>query len=408
MASLILLAGHCMEMRGEDIVLSGIVKEKNGKKRLPGVSLTVPGSNIGTVSNSDGSFVIKVPDSLINNGVNAEYLGYKSYLLRIKPEGKRIRNIVIPLEMTGKVLDEYVVYGSDPRYLVEEALGKISRNYSQRRNLFTSFYRETIKKGKRYLGISEAIIEVLKNSYSVRTISGDKVRIIKGRRLLSPQQTDTLAVKLMGGPMLPVVLDVVKNEELFFSPNELDLYKFKMEPMTYIDDRLQFVVSFKPEGKADYPLHKGKIYIDRETLSITKTEFNVDVSDSDKATRTILRKKPRGLHFKPQELECVVAYKYQDGVSYLNYIQTTTRFKCDWKRRLFSSGYTISAEMVMVDRDDNPQTGIQNKNAYRGKDVFSDMVDDFKDEDFWKDYNIIPPTESLEKAVLKLEGGKKL
>lgn len=30
------------------------------------------------------------------------------------------------------------------------------------------------------------------------------------------------------------------------------------------------------------------------------------------------------------------------------------------------------------------------------------MVDNFSDADFWNDYNIIEPTESLEKAVLKL------
>lgn len=101
-------------------------------------------------------------------------------------------------------------------------------------------------------------------------------------------------------------------------------------------------------------------------------------------------------------MEFVVTYKFRDGVSYLNYIRSKTRFKCDWKRRLFSSGYTACAEMVMVDRDENPAEGIARKEAFRERDIFSDKVDDFADSDFWKDYNIIEPTESLEKAVAKL------
>lgn len=56
----------------------------------------------------------------------------------------------------------------------------------------------------------------------------------------------------------------------------------------------------------------------------------------------------------------------------------------------------------MVDRDDNPVSSISRKDAFGKRDIFSDMVENFNDSDFWKDYNIIEPTESLEKAVVKL------
>lgn len=185
-------------------------------------------------------------------------------------------------------------------------------------------------------------------------IAGDRVQIVKGRRLVSQRSSDTLAVKIVGGPTLPIVFDFVKNEDALFALKELNYYNFKMEPTVTIDNRRQFVISFKPKVKVDYALYSGNVYIDQETQSFTRAEFSLDVSDKEKATRVILYKKPRGLHFKPQEIEFIVTYKYQDGLSYLNYIRTKTRFKCAWKRRLFSSGYTVYAEMVMVDRDDNP------------------------------------------------------
>lgn len=383
------------------VVISGTIKEKVHKKKLADVSLSVPGSNIATITNADGFFSIKVPRKRIKEGIRAEHIGYKTII--INPQnliGKE--DYVVWMEPPVMKLDEVTVYGAEPRSLIESAINKIPQNYSASQNLFSAFYRETIQKGKRYIGVSEAIVNVSKKPYRIRHIKGDRVQIVKGRRLMSQKSSDTIAVKIVGGPALPVVLDVVKNPDVLLNLSELDYYDFKMEPMALIDDRQQFVVSFRPKVKIDYALHIGKVYIDRETQSFTRAEFSLDVSDKEKATKAILYKKPRGLHFKPQEIEFVVTYKFQDGISYLNYIRTKTRFKCDWKRRLFSSGYAAYAEIVMVDREENPLSSISRKDAFDTREIFYDMVDNFSDADFWNDYNIIEPTESLEKAVLKL------
>ena len=209
-------------------------------------------------------------------------------------------------------------------------------------------------------------------------------------------------MKIVGGPTLPVILDFVKNSDFLFDSNDLKYYTFSMKRPVCIDDRMQYVIRFSPKVKLGYALCEGLIYIDQESLSFSKAEFNLDMSDKDKATNAILRKKPRGLRFKPQELAFTVVYKLVDGISYLNYIKTKTRFKCDWKRRLFSSGYTTYAEMVIVDRMDNPEIGISRKLAFGNNDIFYDKVENYWDSNFWNDYNIIEPTESLEKAVDKL------
>lgn len=384
-------------------VVSGVVKDSVHKHRLAGTSLSVGGSNISTVANADGFFSIKIPRQMLGAGIKAEHIGYAPTMVDVANQADGLTMLTIWMNPSAKMLGEVTVYGAEPRTLVEQAIRKIPHNYPASQNMFSSFYRETIQKGKRYIGVSEAIVNVLKKPYNTRRIGGDRVQVVKGRRLVSQRGSDTLAVKIVGGPALSVVLDVVKNEDVLFSLPELDYYEFRMEPTTSIGDRPQFVVSFEPRVTVDYALHKGRVYIDQETQSFTRAEFSLDVSDRDKATRAILFKKPHGLHFRPQEMEFIVTYKYQDGVSYLNYIRTKTRFKCDWKRRLFSSGYTAYAEMVMVDRDDNPACSIPRKESFGQRDIFYDMVDDFSDNDFWKDYNIIEPTESLEKAVSKLK-----
>ncbi|MDE7368629.1 MAG: carboxypeptidase-like regulatory domain-containing protein, partial [Muribaculaceae bacterium] len=77
----LLLVGIPLEVCSNDVVISGTVKNRANKKKLPSVSLTIPGTNIGTVSNADGIFTLKIPDSLSINGINAELLGFKSYFI---------------------------------------------------------------------------------------------------------------------------------------------------------------------------------------------------------------------------------------------------------------------------------------------------------------------------------------
>lgn len=384
--------------------ISGIAKDRSTKKKLENVSISIPGTNIATVTNEDGKFLIKLPDNIEMPSLKADLIGYSTSYLSAEEIAKSDKEITIMLSPLSNTLKEVTVYGGQPRPLIENAMEKIPQNYSDSSSLFTAFYRETIQKGKRFIGISEAMTKIYKKSYKTRTIDSDRVKVIKGRKLLSQKSSDTLAVKILGGPTLPVILDVVKNENALFSKNELDYYDFKMGKIAFVDDRPQYVIEFSPKKVIlPYPLSKGIVMIDCESLAFTRADFEMDMSDKNKATSSILRKKPAGLKFKPQEASYIVTYKLQEGKSYLNYISSKTRFKCDWKRRLFSSGYTARAEMVMVDRVDNSNEKISRKEAVKRNFILDDTVDSFNDPDFWKDYNIIEPTESLDKAVYKLK-----
>lgn len=299
-------------------------------------------------------------------------------------------------------LDEVVIYGGDARRIVEEALKKISANYPSAESMMSAFYRETVQKGRRYIGISEAMMDVYKTSYAQRTAERDMVQLSKARHLLSQKQSDTLAVKVVGGPSLSLYLDVVKNADALFGQQTLEYYTFTQEPSTLLDDRMQYVISFHPRVRLGYALFEGKVFIDRENLAFTRAEFSLDLSDREKAIAAVLHKKPAGLRFRPQEVNFLVTYRQQGEVTCLNYIRNEIRFKCDWKRRLFSSSYTARSEMVVVEREKHPERIITRRDAFKPKQIFYDVVKEYWNEDYWKDYNIIEPTESLENAVKKL------
>ncbi|MPN45818.1 hypothetical protein SDC9_193390 [bioreactor metagenome] len=98
----------------------------------------------------------------------------------------------------------------------------------------------------------------------------------------------------------------------------------------------------------------------------------------------------------------MVNYKRMGDKSYLNYVRSELRFKCDWKRRLFSTNYTIVSETVVTKRSDKLLLKAPRKYAFNDAYSLSDKVDNFYDENFWEDYNIIEPEQSLESAVNKL------
>ncbi|MBK5720895.1 carboxypeptidase-like regulatory domain-containing protein [Dysgonomonas sp. Marseille-P4677] len=400
----ILIASVSMSLQAQNmsasyITISGVVKDKKSNKKLEYVTITVPGTNIGTITNTDGEFSIKVKSDFNAKALEISHIGYFNTKYPIKEEEHDVTIYLIPHVSQ---LKDVIVQAVDARNLVEQAIGKIGDNNSTKANMLTGFYRETVKKRRNYINISEAILEIYKTSYT-DGISGDRVQVFKGRRLLSPKASDTLIVKLQGGPNLSAFLDVVKNPELILDVKTLSDYKFELEESAMLNERPHYVISFTPQVVYPYPLHYGRLYIDKQSLAFSRAEFNLSMDDRNKATQAILRKKPFNLRFKPEEVSFLVTYKLQDGKSYLNYVWSEVKFKCDWKRRLFSTGYTIVSEMVVTDRKDENVIKIPNKEAFKENYVLSDKVGNFYDPHFWEDYNIIEPTESLENAVNKLK-----
>ncbi len=176
---------------------------------------------------------------------------------------------------------------------------------------------------------------------------------MKGRRLLSQKVSDTLGVKLAGGPTLSIYVDIVKNQDALLDMETLNYYDFFMEEPVQIDNRQQYVDQFPvPRVVLPYALYYGKLYIDRDKLSFTRAEFSLSMDNKVKAVQAILAKKPYGSRFKPQELSFLVTYKDMDGKTYLNYIRNRIRFTVlTGSAKLFSTGYTVLSEMVATDQE---------------------------------------------------------
>ena len=382
-------------------VVNGVVRDAQTGHRLSQASITTLDGNEATVTNADGHFTLKTvnkPSCLF-----VSCLGYNA--VRINLGDNMEKELKIKLTPGAITLDELIVNAVNPREIVNTALSKIHENYVRDNQLLRCFYRETTQKGRRYIYVAEAVADLYKNGYN-RLVGADRIAIRKGRKLVNTHKADTLGAKIQGGPTLAIELDLVKNTEILLSYNEMKLYELRMEVPVTIDDRPQFVVSFAPAVASDHVLSYGKMYIDRQTMAFTRVEMSLDMTDPNRAAESILVRKPAGVRFKPHELTTVVTYRYDGNTCRMHYLHSDVRFHCDWKKKLFASPFHVEAEMVVTDLLENNASPISGSEAFRSRESFFDKVEVFADPDFWKDYNIILPSESLEQAIGKLKKGK--
>jgi hypothetical protein len=385
------------------LTVSGLLKDAKTGEKIIYATISVPNTGIGTVSNSEGEFTLKINKTIAAEFFEVSHLSYATTKFKISESLGKEKTFY--LEPHFIMLKEISVTPKDARGMVEMALHNIKKNYSEVPNMMTGFYRETIRQRRDYLSISEAVVDIYKAPYTA--VQNDQVKIYKGRKGSNVKKADTLMVQLQGGPNIAMLLDIVKNTDLSIALDNLDNYKFELGPMVNIDDKLNWVITFSPDVVKDEPLYYGKLYISQDNMAITRAEFSLDLADEMKASRVFVQKKPMGLIFLPTSTSYLVTYKEQKGKYYLNYVRVDLKFRCDWKKRLFKNYYTVMSEVAITDRHEDNISRFANQEVFRNNMVFAEKVDSFTDNDFWGEYNIIEPEESIESAIKKLSKSMK-
>jgi len=385
------------------VTVNGTLKDAKTGEKINYAAITVPNTGVGTVSNSDGDFMLKVNTSLNAVYFEVSHLGYATTRFKISEAVGKEKTYY--LETQPVSLREISVVTKDAREIVETALRNIKKNYSEVPDMMTGFYRESVRQRRAYLSVSAAVVDIYKAPYL--SLTNDRVKIYKGRKASSVKKADTLMVRLQGGPSISMMLDVVKNTDLGIALDNLDNYQFEFGSLVTIDNKLNWVINFSPGVVKEEPLYSGKLFIEQDNIAITRAEFSLDLSDEDKASLFFVQKKPMGLVFIPTSTGYLVTYKEQNGKFYLDYVRIDLKFRCDWKKRLFKNNYTVISEMAITDRREDNIVKFASQEVFRSDMVFTDKVEAFADVDFWGENNIIEPDNSIENAIKKLSKSMK-
>ena len=382
----------------------GTILDSKTKNELTFASITVSGSNISTISNSEGNFLIKIPLDRQDPSLIISFLGYKDKVVSTK-DLKQEKNLLY-LEPVNVLLKEVVVNVMDANKLFSNVLNNHSKNYGDSSIQMIGFYRESIKKSRTYVSVLESIVDIEKMPFSSDV--QDQVNILKGRKNVDYTKLDTVNFKLEGGLFTALFIDLIKDPSNIFSENVFELYNFRFEDITKINDKEVLIISFKQKSSIEDPdpLYSGKLFIDAKSLAIISAIFQLNVENKIKAGLIFTRKKPKGLVIYPTEVSYQVDYRQQNNKWIFSYSRGDITFKLNWNKWIFNTTYNTTFELVntnWTNQYSKAQTNAQKLSPYV---IMSDKIPNSADVDFWGQYNIIEPEKSIESAIIKIQRKK--
>lgn len=382
----------------------GNVIDSKTKKPLEYANLTISGSHIATISNSEGEFILKMPDSLLDRMLTITYLGYFDKVIPLAELNPKENTIALTESI--ERLDEVNVLSANPNELIQKVLKNKKNNYLEDPVIMTAFYRETIKKGRKYASLSEAVVDIYKRGSGSQ--SRDYVKIYKARKSTNYKKLDTLLIKLQGGPYNNLNLNLLEKNGMLLEEDLFDNYSFTFDKTINLNNKQVYVLNFKPKVQLEIPLFYGKLYIDKLSYALIKASFSLQLDNIEKASKFFVKRKPSKADVSPIIANYQINFKEYDGKWHYGYSQIELAFKIDWDKKLFNSKYYLTIEMASTDwRYNLNKESVKNKDRFKSTQVLQDKISGFSDPDFWGEFNIIEPEKSIENAIKKIQKSSK-
>ncbi|WP_179335891.1 carboxypeptidase-like regulatory domain-containing protein [Winogradskyella costae] len=376
----------------------GKVIDGKTNKTIEAASLSVNNTNISTITNSEGQFILKIPSANLDSKLIISFLGYTTYVMPLSELNNK--NYTIELfESVTTLSTVNIAAFKDATSLIRKVFNSKNENVSGETVFMTAFYRETIKRRNRNVSLTEAVVNILKQPNSSK--EQDAIQLSKARKSTDYKRLDTVSVKLQGGPFSTMFLDIMKYPEYIFTEESINGYNFYFDKPSTINNRTVFVVNFNAKNNDLTINYRGKLFIDLESLVLVSANYFLDVSNMDKTKNLLVKRKPNDVEVYPLEAIYKVDYKQKNNKWYYSYSNLSLTFKVNKKRQLFNKVYTLSSEMAVTDWQVN-HTDKKIKNKLSPSVIITDAISGFSDPNFWGQYNLIEPDKSIETAIEKI------
>lgn len=380
---------------------SGKVVDGKTNKALDAVSLNVNETNVSTITNSEGEFVLKVSNEYLDSKVIVSLLGYNTRVVPLS-EFSATDNTIELYRAVTELSEVNISAFKNAESLIRKVFDNKSKNHQDESVYMTAFYRETIKRRNRNVSLTEAVVNILK--YPNKSSVEDAIALNKARKSTDYKRLDTVSVKLQGGPFSTIYLDIMKYPEYIFTDATINSYNFSFDKPSNINNRNVYVVNFRPKNNALNYSYNGKLFIDVESLALVSADYSLDLSNKNRSKNLLVKKKPSNVIVYPLEANYKVNYKEKGGKWYYSYSNLFLEFKVNKKREIFNKVYSLSSEMAVTDWEINStDRRIKSKDRLRPSVIITDAISGFSDPDFWGKFNLIEPDKSIESAIEKIK-----
>jgi len=383
------------------IVISGKVTDSNTRQPIAAANILLKKGSAGTITNSAGDFVFKIPEAAAGDSMLISCIGYRPLARSVAARGN---GIVITLEPAIIALPEVSIHVTDALDILKRAIAAIPRNYDTANVRLTAFYREDIRYDHDTLNFNESVLDIFK---TFRTGKGnsDQIRILKGRKMPSPPNDDPQFYGWIGNirntAYSALGEDIIKYRDAknsTLAEHNFRYYNYTLLETINEDNRRVQVIRVSPRDKTKKGLLRGKIYIDASTLAIVKYTCEVTPAGIDYVNKhgkggvaQALMAKIMGGSIDFKGIAQEISYRPYQGKYYLSAVQrhwdiTVNSRKRNIKDVPWQGNFSFLVTDVSKDSAQRFQTAISSNNTSMNHLIGKDY-----DAAFWEHYNILQP-----------------
>jgi len=380
------------------IILEGAVRERGSGDPIAYCAVGIVETGAGTVTNQNGQFLLKIPDSLQSAYIHFSHIGYQAQFV---PAGLLAENKADTYLDTRYIpLEAVIVRLVNPQKLIKDMLTARTNNYSDKPHYLTTFYREGVDFKRGFANLTEAVFRVFKPGYGNQ--QSDQVKMMKMRTISNQQLTDTVVMKMKAGVNACLILDIIKNLPDFLILNDENMYHYTKIAMTVTNERLAHVIAFEQKPGIRGPLYKGELYIDEENFALLHARFQIHPDYIRQAESMLVVKRSKNVEITPQEAVYSVTYRQWNGKYYVNHTRGDLIFKVK-KKKFLTGTSTVHTwfEMVTCHIDTLNVRRFSVRESQSTQNILSE-TNYVYDASFWGDFNTILPEEELSDAILRI------
>jgi len=349
------------------IEIKGVIVDSVTLQPVAYANVGVSKLGLGTITNQQGSFKLRLPSGALKQTAQIQILGYQTYTFPIVKNQQYRTYKLVPLPTE---LSEAVVFPRDTLLnLLRLAYWAIPKNYPTQPTLQTGFYREVQKANDTlYLNFIEAILDVYKGSYEHPSGLG-QIRVVKSRKNIFPGLDTINNARFYGGPFAMIDEDCVFNRKDYINPKHFKEYHYWLTEQKQMGNSKVYCIEFKEKNDSIF----GTIFLDKNTLAYV----GVDVH-SNKERKSILNTiRILGWHYN-------AGYHQLNGKWFLSFIiEDETVYNTQ-----FNNEIDLQVEYVSTALKTDSVQPIPFNQEFAYLDIISIKADDYLQTD-WTDYNIL-------------------
>jgi hypothetical protein len=384
----------------KNVIIRGHIYDRENKISIPYATVGIVEENLGTVTNHDGFFALKIPASLIGTSLVVSHLGYVSQRIPVQLLDEQQVDFYLDRRIIS--IQEVIIRFIDPDLIIAKAMEQRKLNYAVDPVYLTTFYREGVQKNKKYISYSEAVFKVYKSPYNVSE-RFDQVKLLKSRKVQDTNPRDTILLKLKAGVQSALQLDIVKCIPSFLDQTPPVEYTYTYSDMVSYDAKDAYAITFIQNADLKKALYTGTVYIEKDSFALLGADFEINPDYLDIAAEDLVLKKSRRLIVKLEKINYAVSYMPFNGRYYLKHARCDIQLKTRLRHHLSSDNFNTFLELATCNIDNAGVEKFPKQETLKPNIVFSDQPYSGNDA-FWGDYNIITPEAKLSDALSRIIG----